>query len=121
MFVCKEILPYIMNFISDEYMLYVRDEIMLLDIRVRGSITKAVKTIGPDNLQQIALPLLDSQGREVETQLVWLTNSLHAVLTNLKEANAWPTVGIDQKDKKKVYLPDKLVFRVFGNVKVAYY
>ena len=105
--------------ISDfEYLLYTRDEIMLLDVPVSGSIANAIKAVGLDNFQQIGLPLLDSGGREVGTQVVWLTTTL---LARFQAANTWPTVRQDRHERKTVHVPGNLVSRVYGSVSVVRY
>ena len=86
---------------------------MLLDVPVRGSISNAIKTIGLNNLRQISLPLLDFNGNEDGTQVVWLTASL---LASFQEVNTWPTVREDRHERKTVYVPGNLVLRVFGGV-----
>ena len=91
---------------------------MSVDVPVHGNISNAIKIIGLKNFQQISLPLLDSEGKEVGTQVVWLTNSL---LASFQEANAWPTVREDRHERKTVHVPGNLVLRVFGGVTVAHY
>lgn len=82
------------NILDLEYMLHVRDDLILLDVKEGLKRSKAaIKALLTRDPQHISARKKDTRGNVIGFQGVWLPGDL---LAELHDSRLWPVVQVDQ-------------------------